>query len=81
MDSVLYFLIYRGGATGSKGGEKTQALEQKVFKLQEELTELHRRRGEVGTHTHPSLLSIGHVAYTLSKRDHSVPSPAGVGRE
>ncbi|KAI8514282.1 hypothetical protein Bbelb_086060 [Branchiostoma belcheri] len=31
--------------TGSKG-EKTQALEQKLFKLQEELTELHRRKGE-----------------------------------
>ena len=28
-------------------GEKTQALEQKLFKLQEELTDLHRKKGEV----------------------------------
>lgn len=44
---ILSWIIFRGGASGGKGGEKTQALEQKVFKLQEELTELHRRRGEV----------------------------------
>ena len=27
--------------------EKISMLEQKVFKLQEELTEMHRRKGEV----------------------------------
>eukprot|EP00058_Branchiostoma_floridae_P007788 XP_002593276.1 hypothetical protein BRAFLDRAFT_123636 [Branchiostoma floridae] len=32
--------------SGTGKGEKTQALEQKLFKLQEELTELHRRKGE-----------------------------------
>ncbi|ESO92893.1 hypothetical protein LOTGIDRAFT_120226, partial [Lottia gigantea] len=31
---------------GGGGGEKTQALEQKLYRLQEELTELHRKRGE-----------------------------------
>ncbi|XP_062597935.1 autophagy-related protein 16-1-like, partial [Saccostrea cucullata] len=31
---------------GGGGGGNSQALEQKLFKLQEELTELHRRRGE-----------------------------------
>ena len=33
--------------SGGGGGEKTQALEHKLYKLQEELTELHRKRGEV----------------------------------
>ncbi|XP_055954277.1 autophagy-related protein 16-1 [Patella vulgata] len=36
--------VESGGGTGS--GEKTQALEQKLYRLQEELTELHRKRGE-----------------------------------
>ena len=33
-------------------GEKTQALEQKVFKLQEELTENLRNRGAVRLHVY-----------------------------
>lgn len=31
---------------GGGSNEKIQALEQKILKLQEELTSLHRRRGE-----------------------------------
>lgn len=38
-------LHYSGGGGG--GGERTHALEQKLFRLQEELTELHKKRGEV----------------------------------
>ncbi|PVD18631.1 hypothetical protein C0Q70_21181 [Pomacea canaliculata] len=37
-------LHYSGGGGG--GGERTHALEQKLFRLQEELTELHKKRGE-----------------------------------
>ena len=45
-ENVIYkFLFSRGGGVT---GEKTQALEHKVYKLQEELTGLHRRKGEVG---------------------------------
>jgi len=36
-----------GGGGGNDRGEKTQMLEQKVYKLQDELTELHRKKGEV----------------------------------
>ena len=36
-------LVFRGPG----GGERTHALEQKLFRLQEELTELHKKRGEV----------------------------------
>ena len=36
-----------GGAGGGGGSEKAAALEQKLYKLQEELTELHRQKGEV----------------------------------
>ncbi|XP_071085065.1 autophagy-related protein 16-1-like [Haliotis cracherodii] len=35
-----------GGGSGGGGGEKVTHLEQKLYKLQEELTELHRKRGE-----------------------------------
>ncbi|XP_073255393.1 autophagy-related protein 16-1-like [Porites lutea] len=35
-----------GGAGGGAGSEKIALLEQKLFKLQEEVTELHRQRGE-----------------------------------
>lgn len=35
-----------GGGGGNDRGEKTQMLEQKVYKLQDELTELHRKKGE-----------------------------------
>lgn len=38
---VTFMLCFSGGSGNS------QALEQKLFKLQEEVTELHRRRGEV----------------------------------
>ena len=44
---VVTFLpcyVFRGG--GSGGGENSRALEQKCLKLQEELTELHKKRGE-----------------------------------
>ncbi|XP_025079810.1 autophagy-related protein 16-1-like [Pomacea canaliculata] len=34
------------GGGGGGGGERTHALEQKLFRLQEELTELHKKRGE-----------------------------------
>jgi len=36
-----------GGVGGGGGSEKAAALEQKLYKLQEELTELHRQKGEV----------------------------------
>lgn len=40
-------LSLTGGAGGSApGSEKIAALEQKLFKLQEEVTELHRQKGE-----------------------------------
>ncbi|XP_060553622.1 autophagy-related protein 16-like, partial [Ruditapes philippinarum] len=36
-----------GGASGGgSSNERTQQLEQKLYRLQEELTELHKRRGE-----------------------------------
>ncbi|GAU91967.1 hypothetical protein RvY_04122 [Ramazzottius varieornatus] len=40
--------IIRGGGNGANGGslERVGLLEQKVYKLQEELTEMHRRKGE-----------------------------------
>ncbi|XP_022107051.1 autophagy-related protein 16-1-like [Acanthaster planci] len=41
----LQIKVQAGGTGGSKG-EKTQALEQKLFKLQEELTDMHRKKGE-----------------------------------
>ena len=45
---VHYFSSVRGGAGVVVGGsEKVASLEQKLFKLQEELTELHRQKGEV----------------------------------
>ena len=39
--------MFSGSSNGGTKSEKTVALEQKVFKLQEELTELHRKKGEV----------------------------------
>jgi len=39
-----------GGGVGNSGrivNESTQMLEQKVYRLQEELTEVHRKRSEV----------------------------------
>ena len=36
-----------GGGGGGVSSEKTAALEHKLYKLQEELTELHRQKGEV----------------------------------
>ena len=41
----IFFTCTRGGGGSSSG--KTQALEQKMFKLQEELTDMHRKKGEV----------------------------------
>jgi autophagy-related protein 16 len=43
IDQTLDFVDFSGGGSGGNN----QALEQKLFKLQEEVTELHRRRGEV----------------------------------
>ena len=44
----LFFSLTGGGGGGGGGSEKAAAtLEQKLFKLQEELTELHRQKGEV----------------------------------
>lgn len=42
-----FFSLTGGGAGGGAGSEKVALLEQKLFKLQEEVTELHRQRGEV----------------------------------
>ncbi|KAK7484249.1 hypothetical protein BaRGS_00024498 [Batillaria attramentaria] len=39
-------LQVRPDTGGGGGGERTHALEQKLFRLQEELTELHKKRGE-----------------------------------
>lgn len=44
----LVFSATGGGGGGGVGSEKVAALEQKLFKLQEEVTELHRQKGEVG---------------------------------
>lgn len=41
------FSLTGGGGGGGGGSEKAAALEQKLYKLQEELTELHRQKGEV----------------------------------
>ena len=43
--SLFYFSLTGGG--GGTGSEKAAVLEQKLYKLQEELTELHRQKGEV----------------------------------
>lgn len=40
--SHILFYTYRSG-----GGGGERALEQKLFRIQEELTELHKKRGEV----------------------------------
>ena len=47
--SVCVFSSSTGGGGGGSGNgsEKIASLEQKLFKLQEELTELHRQKGEV----------------------------------
>ena len=42
-----FFSSVRTGAIVGTGGERNQALENKLLKLHEELTELHRKRGEV----------------------------------
>ncbi|XP_076454053.1 autophagy-related protein 16-1-like [Babylonia areolata] len=39
-------LAVKADSGGQGGGEKTHALEQKLYRLQEELTELHKKRGE-----------------------------------
>lgn len=39
--------MFRSGSANPMANEKISMLEQKVFKLQEELTEMHRRKGEV----------------------------------
>ena len=47
---MYYIFSGGGGGSGGSGGvtsEKTHALEQKVLKLMDELTELHRNKGEV----------------------------------
>ena len=41
------FSLTGGGGGGGAGSEKIALLEQKLFKLQEEVTELHRQKGEV----------------------------------
>lgn len=44
----LFFLfIFSGGTSSVASNEKIMNLEQKIYKLQEELTEQHRNRGEV----------------------------------
>ena len=48
--TILYCVFSGGGGSGGTGGstdKKTHALEQKVLKLMDELTELHRNKGEV----------------------------------
>lgn len=45
MLEFFIFFLYRTGAIVGSGTDK--ALEQKLFKLHEELTDLHRKRGEV----------------------------------
>lgn len=48
VDVLCYsFSLTGGGGGGGSGSEKAAALEQKLYKLQEELTELHRQKGEV----------------------------------
>lgn len=44
------FSLTRGAGGSAPGSEKIAALEQKLFKLQEEVTELHRQKGEVIHH-------------------------------
>ncbi|XP_038051091.1 autophagy-related protein 16-1-like isoform X2 [Patiria miniata] len=45
-NSELQIKAQSGIGTGGTKGEKTQALEQKLFRLQEELTDMHRKKGE-----------------------------------
>ena len=40
-------LISNAGVTGLASNDRILMLEQKIYKLQEELTEQHRSRGEV----------------------------------
>lgn len=50
MSVIIYYVFSSGGSSGGGSGttgEKTHALEQKVLKLMDELTELHRNKGEV----------------------------------
>ena len=47
MKHLPYRIYFSGGGSGGKLGEKTQALEQKCFQLQSELTELLRTKGQV----------------------------------
>ena len=44
------FSSTKGAGGSAPGSEKIAALEQKLFKLQEEVTELHRQKGEVIHH-------------------------------
>ncbi|KAL8559220.1 hypothetical protein ACOMHN_040344 [Nucella lapillus] len=39
-------LTVKADSGGQGGGERTHALEQKLYRIQEELTELHKKRGE-----------------------------------
>ena len=44
---TIYFLYSGAGIAGAVANEKIMSLEQKIYRLQEELTEQHRNRGEV----------------------------------
>jgi len=59
MNTFCGGLVFRGLG----GGERTHALEQKLFRLQEELTELHKKRGEVRIERTPFDLTPGNVCY------------------
>ncbi|XP_033638285.1 autophagy-related protein 16-1-like [Asterias rubens] len=45
-NAELQIKVQSGAGNSGTKGEKTQALEQKLYKVQEELTDLHRKRGE-----------------------------------
>ena len=51
----------------NSGNEKAAALEKKVFSLQEELTELHRRKGDVSTVLPPCTTSYKYSSSPFNK--------------
>lgn len=55
----MYFII-----SGSNSNERVQALEQKLLMQQEELTSLHRRRGE----NTQQILSLNERVHELEKQ-------------
>lgn len=50
--------------SGGGSNEKVQAFEQKILKLQEELTSLHRRRGE----SSQQIISLNAKVHDLEKQ-------------